>query len=378
LTSANTATPIRWVAGLYISRERQDDTRDTYGMGGPEDPGLYLGDSTTDTHIAGFGNFDIAVARRWTLSLGARVDHTRDDFVGYDGGFAYPTLPPLTRGVTEETPLTPRLSFSYTNADNLFAYASIAKGFRIGGVNDGIPNQCSTTAIPTTYGSDSVWSHEIGIKDTLLDGRLGIDSSIYEIDWSRIQESFAFDCGFSYTANAGAAKSAGFDLAMRAQLTERFGLNLSVGFLNVHYTQRILNSAGEVIVDRGTVVGGVPSVPAPWSGSASAHYRWSMSDNVGGYARAEDIVHSHNSGPFTENDPKAIGYDPRLIGDPAINQLNLQLGLIHSNLIAKLFVNNALNAQPLLQRSADAPGSSLIYAYSLRPRTVGLASSWTF
>jgi outer membrane receptor protein involved in Fe transport len=378
LTSADTAGPMRWVAGLYTSRERQDDTRDTYGMGGPEDPGLYLGDSATDTLIAGFLNFDITVARRWTLSLGARVDHTRDDFVGYDGGFAYPTLPPLTRGVTEETPLTPRLSLAYKGPEELFVYASIAKGFRIGGVNVGIPTQCSTTAIPTTYGSDSVWSHEIGIKDTLLDGRLGIDTSIYEIDWSRIQESVAFDCGFAYTANAGAAKSAGFDLAMRAQLTERLGLDLSVGFLNVHYTERILNSAGEVIVDRGTVVGGVPSVPAPWSGSASAHYRWPMSDNVDGYARAEDIVHSHNSGPFTENDPKAIGYDPKLLGDPAINRLDLQLGLIRGSLIAKLFVNNALNAQPLLQRSDDAPGSSLIYAYTLRPRTVGLASSWTF
>jgi hypothetical protein len=103
-----------------------------------------------------------------------------------------------------------------------------------------------------------------------------------------------------------------------------------------------------------------------------------MSDNVDGYARAQDIVHSHNSGPFTENDPKAIEYDPNLLADPAINQLDLQLGLIRGSLIAKLFVKNALNAQPLLQRFADAPGSSLTYAYTLRPRTVGLASSWAF
>ena len=46
--------------------------------------------------------------------------------------------------------------------------------------------------------------------------------------------------------------------------------------------------------------------------------------------------------------------------------------------LTKLFINNALNAQPLLQRSADAPGSSLIYAYTLRPRTVGLACGWTY
>jgi iron complex outermembrane recepter protein len=378
LTSADTASPIRWVTGLFVSRSRQDDTRDTYGIQGPADPGLYYDDDTTDTLLAGFANFDITLAPRWTLSLGARADHTRSDFTGYDAGFAYPSLPALTRGVTEETPLTPRFSLAYASAGGLFVYATLAKGFRIGGVNVDIPPQCSNTAIPATYASDSVWSHEIGAKDSLLDGRLGIDTSIYEVDWSRIQVPVVFDCGFGYTGNAGAAKSAGFDLAIRAQLTERLGFELAVGLVEVHYTETVLNSAGEVIVGRGTVVGGVPSVPSPWSGLAGAHYRWSISGDLNGYARAQDIVHSHNPGPFTELEPKAIGYDPRFVGDPAINQLNVQFGLLWKGLDLKLFLNNALDTQPLLQRSADAPESTLVYAYTIRPRTFGLASSWNF
>jgi len=49
--------------------------------------------------------------------------------------------------------------------------------------------------------------------------------------------------------------------------------------------------------------------------------------------------------------------------------LKLQLCLIRSTLDLRLFVNNALDAHPLLQSSADAPGSLQVYAHTLGPRT---------
>jgi hypothetical protein len=114
---------------------------------------------------------------------------------------------------------------------------------------------------------------------------------------------------------------------------------------------------------------------------------------IGGHANSESSVtlnrnarsrstgiriHSHNPGPFTELDPRAIGYDPRLAADPATSVLNLKLGLIWSKLDLQLFVNNALDAHPLLQSSSDAPGSLPSYAYTLTPRTWGLLGSWSF
>ena len=58
--------------------------------------------------------------------------------------------------------------------------------------------------------------------------------------------------------------------------------------------------------------------------------------------------------------------------------LNLQLGMTRPGVNLRLFANNVTNAQPMLQRYADAPGSALVYAYTLRPRTVGLSGTWTF
>jgi hypothetical protein len=54
------------------------------------------------------------------------------------------------------------------------------------------------------------------------------------------------------------------------------------------------------------------------------------------------------------------------------------MGLTRPGVNVRIFVNNLANAQPMLQRYTDAPGSALVYAYTLRPRTVGLMGTWTF
>ena len=377
LTSANPDAPIQWVAGQFYSLGRQGHTEDIYEIGAPSKPGYYDSDHTIDTIVAAFAHVNARLSRYWTLSAGVRVDRTRSEETSYAGGFAYPDLPPITHGITYETPLTPQSSLSFKPNETNFFYATIAKGFRIGGVNTQIPESCQTGA-PSSYTSDTVWSHEIGAKNRLLDGRLQVAGSIFEIDWSKVQTNFTLDCGFNYVANAGAAKSTGFDVVVSVFPLRALSLNISLGYDNVHFTKTIFNSAGEVLADRDAVVGGVPSVPSPWIGAANLRYEWPITHEITGCARIDEIVHSHNPGPFTELDPRAIGYDPRFVADPATSILDLKLCLIWSKLDLRLFVNNALDDHPLLQSSADAPGSLPIYAHTLTPRTWGLAGAWSF
>jgi hypothetical protein len=54
--------------------------------------------------------------------------------------------------------------------------------------------------------------------------------------------------------------------------------------------------------------------------------------------------------------------------------VNLQLGGVAGHHV-RLFVNNATNAQLMLQRFADALGA-LVSAFT--PRTLGLMGTWTF
>jgi iron complex outermembrane recepter protein len=377
LTSVDPEAPIQWVAGEFYSLARQIYTEDIYEIGAPGRPGYYNSAHTTDTIVAAFAHVNARMSRYWTLSGGVRVDRTRSETTTYAGGFAYPDLLPITHGITYERPLTPQVGVSYKPNENNFFYATIAKGFRIGGGNSQIPTSCQTAA-PTSYTSDTVWSHEIGAKNRLLDGRLQVAASLFEIDWSRVQTNFTLDCGFNYIANAGAAKSTGFDLAVSVSPLHALSFSVSVGYDNVHFTKTILNPAAEVLADRDAVLGGVPAVPSPWIGAADLRYEWPINPGVTGYARIDEVVHSHNPGPFTELDPKAIGYDPRFVADPATSVLDLELGLIWSKLDLRLFVNNASGSHPLLQSSADAPGSLPVYAHTLTPRTWGLVGAWSF
>jgi iron complex outermembrane recepter protein len=377
LTSADPEAPIQWVAGQFYSLARQVYTEDIYEIGAPGNPGYYNSDHTTDTILAAFAHMTARLSQHWMLGAGVRVDRTRSETTNYAGGFAYPDLPPSTHGITYETPLTPQFSISYRPNETNFFYATIAKGFRIGGVNGQIPASCQTPT-PSSYTSDTVWSHEIGAKDLLLDGRLQVAASVFEIDWNRVQTNFTLDCGFNYVANAGAAKSSGFDVVVSVFPLHALSFEVSLGYDNVHFTKTILNPAGEVLVERDTVVGGLPAVPSPWIGAANLRYEWPITHEITGCARIDEVVHSHNSGPFTELDPKAIGYDPRFVADPATSILNLKLCLMWSKLDLRLFVNNALDAHPLLQSSADAPGSLPAYAHTLTPRTLGLAGTWRF
>jgi outer membrane receptor protein involved in Fe transport len=273
--------------------------------------------------------------------------------------------------------VTPRFGVSYEfNQHNLF-YATVAEGFRVGGINFGVPAQCGAAGLPS-YASDSVWSYEMGTKDAFFRNHLRLSTSLFHNRWNNIQEGVMFrSCGFDYIANLGTATSSGFDVAAEGLVGDRIRLGLSLGVVDAHYTKTV-TVGGQVIVDRGTVVGGVPSVPAPWIATASVQYDFPLGADVAGYARATDIVHSHNPGPFSEGDPAAVGFDPTLRADPATNKLNLQVGLAWAHFDIKLFVNNALSSRPTLQRSPDAPGSTLNYAYTFRPRTAGMTGSWRF
>jgi outer membrane receptor protein involved in Fe transport len=378
LASADLEAPLKWLGGLFYSRLRQDSTQDTYLLSDPANPGILDDDYNTLTEASAFGQVRWPVNSHWNLGAGMRMGWLDSHGISHAAGFANEGSPSFNQTRSHETlPATPRFDLTYQpDGRNLF-YTAIAKGFRAGG-NAGAATRCGSNVNPSSIGPDSVWSFEVGTKNQLFDRRLHLDASLFNIRWNGIQERFQDACGNGFTINAGVVRSTGFDLYADAQITDRFQVATAVGYLDVRYTRTLKIASGQIIVDRGTVVGGVPSVPAPWSGTVSARYDWPLSGATTAYLRAEEIIHSHNPGPFTEHESNSLSYDPWLAADPASYLLNLQLGLTHAGRNLRLFVNNATNTQPMLQRFADVPGSALVYAYTLRPRTVGLMGTWAF
>ena len=379
VASTGSDSPLNWLGGLFYSRQRQNSSQDTYGIAAPDDPGILTSDYNVMTEESAFGQAQWSLNPYWTVDAGVRVGLLQSLALAHASGFASGGSASFTENSPHERlPPTPRFDLSYQpDSHNLF-YAAIAKGFRAGGGGGGIVH-CGSFEDARSYGPDSVWSFEVGTKNQLFDRRLHLDTSVYDIRWSGIQERVDDLCGNSYTTNIGNARSRGFDLSADAAVTDQLRIAATVGLIDVRYTRTITTADGSYnLVDSGTVVGGVPSVPAPWSGTVSARYEWPFRNTTAVYIHGEEIIHSHNPGPFTELDPKATSYDPGLIADPAMYLLNLQLGITRPNLNVHLFLNNVTNTQPLLQRDADAPGSTLQYAYTLRPRTVGILGTFSY
>ena len=378
VASADSAARLTWLAGVFYLKRRENNFRDTYAIVAPTKPGILSDENDSNTEISVFGEARWSFTSRLSLGAGMRIGRFRNEAYDRSGGFANTGAAPVSAASDHEhLPPTPRFDLTYQMNSQNFFYAALAKGFRSGGSN-GLPEvACPAGAYPTAFAPDSVWSFEIGAKNQLFDHRLQLNASVYDIHWNNIQERVDDACGNGFTTNSGAARSTGFDIDAEAVLTDRLRLSMAVGLVDVRYTRTVANTGGTVIVDRGTQVGGVPSVPAPWSGTVSARYEWPLEAGRV-YVRIDNTVRSHNPGPFSEWDPRNINYAPRLRADPATDMLNLIIGLHRSCAHIKFFVTNALNRLPLLQSSSDAVGSSLTYAYTLRPRTVGVAGSCAF
>lgn len=137
----------------------------------------------------------------------------------------------------EEHALTPRYTAKYTINPNAMVYANAAKGYRIGGENSGLPYYCAGEAPANgAYNSDSLWSYEIGSKNTLLDGRLSTRAAAYRIDWKNMQQTIYLPCLYTVVENAGAATSTGAELEANMAPIHGLNLNLGLGFDNAKIT----------------------------------------------------------------------------------------------------------------------------------------------
>jgi outer membrane receptor protein involved in Fe transport len=371
---------VTWVAGAFYDHRRQGDLFDQFSVAvDPAAPLIsFASEPITDDQIAGFAQGDFHLTNKLTGTLGLRVARVKTDQSNYQSGFLVTGTPPVVHATLTETPITPRAALSYQADRNNLFYVSAGKGFRIGGGNPPVANFCNAT-IPTTYTSDYVWSYEVGAKNQLFDGRLQIDSSVFHIDWSKIQQLvYLASCGAYYTANAGSAVSNGFDVALQALVTSRLRVNLDVGYTDAYFSSNVYDSAGHPLVLKDDKIGVLPQVNPPWDVNSSATYEIPLPRGDKIRLRGEYQYHSRNPGPFVTHIPTSSGYFPQLVADPPTHLFNARLSATRDKLDLTLYVQNVFNTHPLLSKYQDAPASNLITYNTLRPRTVGLTADLKF
>lgn len=261
------AERVRWaVGGLYWDSSMDQDNNSLRALGGfPFDgftpPVAALSGSTLFANSIPFsvpqgrdieswsiyGLVEVDVTSRLRVSAELRyIDEeqtvTRSEFTQTRD---MPLLAPLPAGTEQATvgdnAFLPRLSVDYGLGDDTIVYASIARGFKPGGVSE---LNFGTPLADSRFDAETLWNYELGVKSTLLDGQMFLNGAVFYMDWNdlqttRLQENPDTASGVSnIVLNAGGAEVIGLDLSATVKPAVIDGLVLSVGytFLDAEYT----------------------------------------------------------------------------------------------------------------------------------------------
>jgi iron complex outermembrane recepter protein len=400
---------IKFVAGLFWHRAGldlgqdvfepgvEDLVQDLLGLsveevfGAPLLPGgvTYQGrESIIEREVAAFGELSWRLLTNLELSAGMRVSRSALDLqVASYGPYAGPpspfNTPPLQR--QNETPVTPRFALSYSPERDLLFYASSSRGFRAGGANTPVPvDPCShdlrsmgLDQAPTFFGSDHVWSHELGAKASLLGGRLKANVAGFNTEWHNIQEAITLpNCGFTFIDNLGRGRSRGFEVELSLKPVAKLQLMAALGHVAATFRETVTGAGGDLsppVVIRGDRLPFTPD----WSVSLAGDYRDRIRGTMLGYVRAE---FQHSSAYRRTPGEPAVGYNPLIYFGDARENVRLQVGLEDTPWSVAVFVDNLFNDRSILFNSADlVPVTGFpLRQTSVRPRMAGLVAGCSF
>ena len=389
---------------------------------GPNSLDYYASWETVEQQLAAFAQADLNITKQLKLTLGLRFSRNKLSYQANFGGpetngnapYGLPCLPntfcaapedfitpgqyavgtgpftpvfPSSSAESTETATTPKVGISYQIDEANMIYATAAKGFRPAGASLRVPSVCGSdlatfgyadaqghSTQPLTYGSDSVWSYEVGSKNRLLDGHLVLDGSVYEIRWSNIQtDVFLPNCGYDFVTNLANATSKGFDLAFQAKPFAPLTLSGSIGYNSATFDRNAVSPSGVLIYPKGSAI---PGSGAPWTASLSGEYDLDLFGDQNWYLRT-DWTRTNRLRPTGAMLPGAPLYDPLLQPDAAYAIVSSRLGVRLAGMDVSLFVNNLFDANPLVGMQ-----HSILYdpqefrAAALRPRTYGITLTY--
>ncbi len=359
-----------------------------------------------DNQTAIFGEATFKFNDTLKLTVGLRGSNVRYAGTSVSGG-AFTGGPTIEfRKSGSEKPVTPKAVFAWQpDHDNLF-YLSASKGYRVGGVNVGVGTICNgdlgsigvplgadgNRRVPGTYSSDSLWSYELGGKNSFFDHRLQIDSSLFVINWKNIQQNvYLPSCGEQFVANLGEVQSRGGDIDVQYRPVEPLTLGITIAYTDAKFTKSscagVLQFSGTRCIDPVSAKDFAPIVSkgnrllgAPWSFVGSAEYVFLEWRKRAPYVRGDWQYQTAQTALLSGQDVSNGLNDTTVPGLPVTKNLNVRGGLRWDGFDVSFFANNVTDAHSQLFISRDIAASfdQQYFARGVRPRTIGLTATYRY
>ena len=279
-----------WIAGLYFSEDEMEEyyhyfmSDSVFGNGSipwGAAPFQFAPILELDTKYkqktesrAVFGHIEWQFAERWRLTAGLRYTQEDRDWAGCtfsadDGtlagflNFAFgANLAAGDCGTIDDDPNSPnyifaniggpnvndsfhvfrdeidtrkwmgKLGVDFMVNDDIMLYLSWANGFKSGGFNGANSN---TTSQLEPYNEEELTAIELGMKATLLEGRMQLNASIFDYDYEDKQEqdrAVTFVGNISGLTNVPESTIQGAELDLQWLATENLSLNVGVAWLD--------------------------------------------------------------------------------------------------------------------------------------------------
>ncbi len=219
----------RWTVGGYFS-----DTHET-GAYTDSDPDNIRGLRTRyqGENVALFGQVAHDLDAHIRLTLGLRTE--RVDLDGRGVKTRYRTArkafdPEVTfHPLFDDDLLGGKLTLEHDLSDHEVAFASVTRGYKAGGIN--IDARISPPADPLTYGTETLWNYEVGLRGNWLERRLTGEFTAFYLARrdTQVRDSAGFGGNYRFfTANGREAHVSGLEASANYTLTPEVSLHATL------------------------------------------------------------------------------------------------------------------------------------------------------
>ena len=233
ILSSTSEGQLSWLLGFYYFEEKARSFTGYHLEGFACCQAFGQFDVTNNTEAyATFGNasYDLSDKLRFNVGLRYSYEEKKLDFIHYTD-FVVDTGP--RKQSDDWSKWTPKIGLDYFVSDEVMVYFSASQGFKSGAFDS-----FSLSEAPSVD-EETIDAFELGLKSTLLDGRLRVNASLFDYDFSDMQVQAVNPNNFGTTqlSNAGEADIRGAELESSILLAEGLQLDVGLSWLDTEFVE---------------------------------------------------------------------------------------------------------------------------------------------